>query len=143
MKNLKVVLGSLIAVILLAGCGNKEKTLECTHTESASGVDATQVINLKFDSKDKYTGGTFKQDMKLTEEQAANLDVYKQTLETSFKSGQYKNFDFKITDNGKDTITVTMDLDVEGLKKMANQDDIDDTYKATKESFEKANYVCK
>lgn len=141
MKRLGLILCSVSMILLVTGCGG-EKKLECTMELDQNGVKVNQIYTLNFKSN-KFTGSVLKQEMKLDENMAPNLATYKSTIENMAKSGQYKNFNSKVTDNGKDTVTLTMDLDVDGFKKMSNSKVDKVSYKDMKKALENANYVCK
>ena len=81
--------------------------------------------------------------MKLEKEQTNNLSTYKKQLEDTYKDSKYKDLNPKVSDNGKDTVIVTVDLTKEEVSKMASADSSKVTSKMFKEAMEKQGYTCK
>ena len=142
MRIMGKVLVSLSLVFLLTGCG-KEKQLECSISNELNGVETKQNYTLNFDKKDKFNSAALKIEMKLKKEQTNNLSTYKKQLEDTYKDSKYKDLNPKVSDNGKDTVIVTVDLTKEEVSKMASADSSKVTSKMFKEDMEKQGYTCK
>ncbi|MCM1053720.1 MAG: hypothetical protein NC483_07090 [Ruminococcus sp.] len=144
MKRVGLVLGSIVAVTLLTGCGGKEKALECTMSENKNGVEANQVYTLNFNKKGKFASAKLVQDMKLDESLTSYLSTYKETFEESLKSNATtKDLPMEITDNGTDTITATITFDANDATKISGSDASSATYDVMKDALEDAGYTCK
>lgn len=142
MKRIGIVLASFIFLVILTGCGS-EKKLECSLSDEENGL--YQTMNLSFDSKDLLKSGTIKQEIKLSEDMAPYLDTIKESAEEEFNSSDYSGMDVQITDNEKDTITVTIGFDAEEASKAMGEelDEDSDNYTSIKESLETEGYTCK
>lgn len=139
MKRVGLVLTSLCVVSFLTGCGGKEKKLECVLESN----NTKQVYTMNFDKKDNFSSAILVQDVTLDENslKAASLDDYKIQINKAWEATEMGSLNHKVTDNGKDTITLTVDFDKKDVKKLAGSDkaNIDDL----KETLEKGNYTCK
>ncbi len=143
MKRIGLILGGLSLAFLLTGCGS-DKKLECTITSEQNNVSMKQVYTMNFDSKSKFKSAKLVQDMVLPEGQTDKLETFKTTMESQMKTGQYKDLNTKLTDNGKDTVTLTMDFDEKDLSKLSpGAKTSKDDYKNIKEQLEKGGYTCK
>lgn len=139
MKRVGLVLTSLCVVSFLTGCGGKEKKLECVLESN----NMKQVYTMNFDKKDNFSSAILVQDVTLDENslKAASLDDYKTQINKAWEATEMGSLNHKVTDNGKDTVTLTVDFDKKDVKKLAGSDkaNIDDL----KETLEKSNYTCK
>ncbi len=139
MKRVGLVLTSLCVVSFLTGCGGKEKKLECVLESN----NMKQVYTMNFDKKDNFSSAILVQDVTLDENslKATSLDDYKTQINKAWEATEMGSLNHKVTDNGKDTITLTVDFDKKDVKKLAGSDkaNIDDL----KETLEKSNYTCK
>ncbi len=141
MKKIGLALISISALALITGCG-KEKSLECKMSNESSGIYQTYTLN--FDTKDKFKSAKLVQDMKLSSDQTGNLELYKQTTEEAFKNNETtKNLKIKVTDNGKDTVTATVDFNAEDANKISGGNSATASYDDLKKALEDSGYTCK
>lgn len=144
MKRVGLVLASLCMIVLVSGCGGKEKKLECTMSIDESGMKVKQVFTLNFDKKDQYKSGSLKQDNTISEDllKVADLGTYKTSIENTILKQQFKGMKYELTDNGKDTITFDISItekDMQtatGAKNLTGSDD-------AKKELENLGYTCK
>lgn len=143
MKRIGLALaGASLVLVLTSGCGSAKK-LDCTISKEENGVSSTQVFTMNFNSKKKFESASLSQDMKLGKDMLDDFDTYKEAYKKQFESDNFKDWNPKVTDNGKDTITVKMDMDVKGLEKMSGGSASSVDYDTMKEQFEKNGYTCK
>ncbi len=144
MKRVGLVLGSVVAVALLTGCGGEERSLECKISDNSNGVSSNKFYTLNFDKKDKFTSAKLVQDMKLDDSLKSYIETYKETLEESLKQQEtLKDLPMEITDNGTDTITATVTFDANDAQRISGGDVSSATYDAMKDALEDAGYTCK
>ncbi len=141
MKRVGLIGACFCAVLLLTGCGGKEKKVECTINQN----NLNQVMTANFDKKDKFVSAALKQDVVLTEENLKVMDLaaYREQIEKNWKNQEYASLPYKISDNGKDTITLTIDFAMKDLEKMTGSKMGDSSSEDFKKAFEDKNYTCK
>lgn len=141
MKRFVLILASVGLVILSTACGSGKK-LECSMSDEDSGL--YQTMSLSFDKNDMLKSGFIVEDMKLGEDMAPYFDTIKEAAQEEFSSDDYQGMNVNITDNGTDTITVTIDFDAETASKaMGEELSDDDNYTSIKVSLEDDGYTCK
>jgi len=142
MKRVGFVFVSLFMVILLTGCGTgKEKKLECTISQD----NLSQVYSMNFDKKGKFVSAVLKQDMNLSEDmlKQGSLDDYKKTIEASWKKTELGSLNYKVSDNGKDVITLTVDFDDNDIEKLTGGKTSSSDFSYLKKNLEEQKYTCK
>lgn len=144
MKRVGLVFASICMVCLLTGCGGKEKKLECSYTVDEEGISVKQVFTLNFNKKDQYSSGSLKQDSVLSEDmlKVYDLNTYKTAFETNTVKKQFKDVKYELTDNGKDTVSLNVNISQKDMESITGYKNLTGSESA-KETFEKSGYTCK
>lgn len=134
MRKLKYVILPIVAVLVLSGCGNENKTLTCTMDTQMSGMETKATVDIKFND-DKIDTMKVTMDMDLPEE----YKDQKQTLIDTFeKSGS--GMKAEETEKG---IRITADQDSKYVADTFGIKGKEADYDEVKEAFESQNYTCK
>ena len=146
MKKRIVVLVSIIALGLTAGCGKKGKVLECTKSESQSGLTMKQTIKANFKGNN-VEDITINMDAVLPEAYAAYKSTFIKTYESSFASyKKLKGVDVKVSET-KDGINIKLTADLSKMDSDAKDKlDIVNTkasYSKSVKELEAEGYKCK
>ncbi|MCM1052526.1 MAG: hypothetical protein NC483_00925 [Ruminococcus sp.] len=119
------------------------KTLVCIIEANEEGVTAKQTYSFVF-KYNKFSNARLEQVMQLDSSLKEYLDIYKETFEEYIKNDEdTKGLSFEITDNGVDTINVSMYLNEEDLSRITGDDASTATYEDLKESLEEEGYICR
>lgn len=149
MRKFKLFALAIVCLLLATGCG--EKTLTCTNTQSANGLEMGQEVVMKF-KKDKVnyvkmtinakaTSDTIKQNWNLfaTTLSGQYSDVNKEGVKLTTKNDE-KNHTYKISlevDLDKASEDALAEYDLDGI---ANKDS---SLKDVKKSAEEDGFTCK
>lgn len=146
MKKSLIVFVSVIALGLATGCGSKSKTLECSKSQSQSGIELKQVVKANFKGNE-VEKVIIDMDAVLPEQYQAYKSTYLKTFESSFAS--YKNLkgvDLKVSET-KDGVNIKMTAELSKMDDEAkNKLDVVDTkasYDKSIKDFESQGYTCK
>lgn len=130
MKRGKLVLLSLISVLVLTGCGSN-KELNCSMTDTSSGMQIDANVVVKFDGKTV-------EDMNITMD--VNIpEEYKS--QTATMKSLYEAAEFKVEETDKG-LRLSAGSDSKYFKDL-NLGDTKASYDDTKKQFEAAGYTCK
>lgn len=149
MKKFRILACSLVAVLVLTGCGNK--TLTCTKTESNSGLDMTQEISIKFKGK-KVTNMKVSVDSKATTDTIKNnWDMFVGILDAQYPESNEEGVNITTQNNAdKHTYKVSIDIDLNKASESALEEydldgvaDVNSDIKTVKAAAEKSGYTCK
>lgn len=143
MKRIGLAVASLSLVFLLTGCGGKERHLECTKTLNEDGVTISQVYTLDFSKKNKFSSAKLVQDMKLDDNMLDYFENYKEMAKKQFEGETFKDLNPKLSDNGNDTVTVTVDFNAKDIDKISGGKTTNTDYESIKKELENAQYTCK
>lgn len=149
MKSFKIFAGSLVAMVLLTGCGTK--TLTCTKTEEDSGLSMKEEVTMKFkNNKVNY--------VKMSIDSTATDDDIKDNwgLFVSFLGSAYEEKDedgIKISvkndeENYAYKVSIEVDLEKAGEKALAEYDldgiaDSNSKLEDVKKEAEEDGFTCK
>ncbi len=145
MKKGIIVFAAVIALGLTVGCGKKSKVLECTRTETQSGMEmkGTEKITFNGDSVKSYKAEF---SVVLDEKYKSYKSLFVTSIESQFKS--YSNIDgVKVeTKDDDDTIKIVITADVPKMKE-ADLKKLDlakkASYSKTKKDRVSSGYKCK
>lgn len=149
MKKIKLLLFSLIAIVLLTGCGTK--TLTCTMTEEDSGLSMEQQIIAEFKNNEV-------QKLKISVDSIAtndlikeNWDIFAEALSSEFEPTEKEGIKIT-TENNKEKYSykVSMEFDLtKANKEDLSEYDVDDIaneksrLEDVKKAAEESGYTCK
>jgi len=149
LKKFKILACSLVAVLVLTGCGSK--TLTCTKSETSSGLDMTQEISIKFQGK-KVTNMKVSVDSKaITDAIKNNWDMFVGILDSKYPESNEEGVKIT-TQNNADQHTYKVSIDIDLNKASENalaKYDLDGVanansdIKEVKAAAEKSGYTCK
>lgn len=142
MKRIGLAVASLSLVFLLTGCGGKERQLECTKSQNDPGVSINQVYTLNF-KKNKFSSAKLVQDMKLDDNMLDYFETYKESAKKQFEGETFKDLKPKLSDNGKDTVTVTVDFNDKDIDKISGGKTTNTDFESIKKELENTDYTCK
>lgn len=145
---MKKFLGVCLTVVMLGaitGCGDS-KTLKCVKTETDDGLKMKQTIEAVF-KKDSVTKMTMTNDIEVSDEYAAFLDVFKSSLKEEFSEFENKTgvtVDMKTKGNVLSAV-ITADLTKMDEKTKEDLDMVDNeqNYDDIKKSMQEEGYTCK
>lgn len=149
MKKLKLFALAIIALLVMTGCG--EKTLTCTNTEEASGLEMGQEVVMKF-KNDKVNYVKMTIDAKATSDTIKNnWDLFASTLKGQYSDTEKegvklttkndeKNYSYKISlevDLEKASEDALAEYDLDGIA------DKDSSMEDVKKAAEEDGFTCK
>ena len=146
MKNFLKVGVLALVLVLVSGCGAKEKVLTCTMTNEETGMKSDQTMKVSFkDNKASKVNMTMK--MTLDDEYASYLSSVKSMMDSEFEEFTSKTGVKYDSKTDKNTININLELDVtkvsESDLKDMNFDNSLGTYDEVKKSLEGSGYTCK
>ncbi len=108
MKKVMMGIVACLSLMLLTGCGNEQKTMNCSRTMNQSGAS----IDLKYEVL--YTGAyvdVVKSKEKITSDDEELLETYRKNVETQY--APYKDVEHYVTNVSIDgnVLTSTADID--------------------------------
>lgn len=138
MKRVKLLVLSLVAVLVLSGCG-QAKTLKCEGQEDGMKTTFTS----EFDKKGKFATAEMVMYFDVTDDmlKVMSLNDLKDSFVKTFEQ-QMKGIDVKVEDNGKDQIIITMNMDEKSVKEFSGESRTE-SYSELKKSLEEQNFTCK
>lgn len=138
MKRVGLILISLCVICLLTSCGGKEKTLECTNGTNDDRIESKQVLTLSFKG-DKYNKAVLKQEYILSQNylKITSLATFKNSILESVLKTDFKDMKYELKDNGKDTITFSINMSKKDVR------NIKGSFDSTKKAYEEEGYTCK
>lgn len=137
MKKGMLLAGLAVSALLVTGCGEETKTLNCTLKEDAGGATTTSNMKVEFKG-DKAESITMDIIIDYTEEYASFAEVFKQTLESQKSTLEDTGYEVEIT-SGENSVK----LSAKGTADTLTEDESTGTYEATKKSLEDSGYTCK
>lgn len=137
MKKGMLLTGLAISALLVTGCGEKTKTLDCTLKEDAGGATTTSNMVVKFKG-DKAESISMDIIIDYDEKYASFAETFKQTLESQKSTLEDTGYTVKIT-SGENSIKLT----AKGTAETLTEDESTGTYEDTKKSLEDSGYTCK
>ncbi len=151
MKNLKGLLLGVALIGLVTGCGNKEQTLVCTDSQSASGVKVNQEVSMTF-KNDKVKIINMTVDSKATSDTIKdNWDTFASTMSSQYKDKKTDGITLKTTNDKKNySYKVSIDIDLDkASKESLSEYNLSSITKSkegledVKKSAENDGYTCK
>lgn len=137
MKKGMLLAGLAISALLVTGCGEEKRTLNCTLKEDAGGATTTSNMEVKFKG-DKAESIAMDIVIEYDEKYASFADTFKQTLEAQKGTLEDTGYEVKIT-SGKNSVKLT----AKGNADTLTEDESTGTYEATKKNLEDSGYTCK
>ena len=139
LKNFRLALIAIVAMLLVTGCGST-KTLKCSG--DLEGMKTELVAN--FDKKNKFSNADMTMVYKADEEtlKAVSISDMNKLLKESMESEMGGAANVEVTDNGKDTITIKLQMNREQIEKTMKVD-ASDSYEDFKKSVETDGFTCK
>lgn len=150
MKKIKYLVITLLALLVVTGCGSSKK-LTCTKEESSSGIDMKQTITVNF-NKDKVSKVKLSLNSKATDENVkSNWNLFSEALGSQFSSSSKEGIKITTKDDSKNyTYLIELEIDVNKAKKEDLEDydmedilDSNESYSDLKKEFEDQGYSCK
>lgn len=150
MKKAKYLVITLLALLVVTGCGSGKK-LTCTKEESSSGIDMKQTITVNFE-KDKVSKVKLSLNSKATNETIkSNWNLFAETLGKQFSSSSKEGIKITTKNDSKNySYLIELEVDVnkakkEDLEEYDMEDVLDSTesYDDLKKDFEGEGYSCK
>ncbi|MDE5539075.1 MAG: hypothetical protein K2J20_01140 [Bacilli bacterium] len=139
MKRVGLILMSLSLMVCLTGCGKKDegKVLECTG--KTNGANTTYAFN--FTKDDNLSSATATLSYTATEEELkkTSLSDARKSLEEGFAE-VLEEGTYKVTDNGKDTVSITIEFNDEKVKELIQNEEV--KLENIQESLEKNEFIC-
>lgn len=150
MRKLKLLALAVVATIVMTGCGG-EKTLTCTNSQEASGVNMEQEIVMKFkDDKVNYVKMTV--DAKATDDTIKNnWSLFASTLEQQYSNKEDKGVKLTTKNDEKNysyKISLEVDLEKADEESLSEYDldgiaDKNSSMSDVKKSAEEDGFTCK
>lgn len=137
MKKGMLLAGLAVSALLVTGCGEEGKTLNCTLKEEAGGATTTSNMKVEFKG-DQAESITMDIIIDYTEEYASFAEVFKQTLESQKSTLEDTGYEVEIT-SGENSVKLT----AKGTSETLTEDESTGTYEDTKKSLEDSGYTCK
>lgn len=150
MKKISVIFLSLIAIVLVTGCEDKEQMLVCTTTHNEDGLVIEEVISMTF-KNDKLKHMTMEVNTKIDDiDTQNNWEMFKQEMDKNNEEFSKDGVSLKVEKNDKNfEYNVSLDIDVENaseevLKEQGFEGLKDDnsTLQDNKERAEKDGAIC-
>ena len=150
MKKIKYLVITLLALLVVTGCGSSKK-LTCTKEESSSGIDMKQTITVNF-NKDKVSKVKLSLNSKATDENIkSNWNLFSEALGKQFSSSSKEGIKITTKDDSKNyTYLIELEIDVNKAKKEDLEDydmedilDSNESYSDLKKELEEQGYSCK
>lgn len=144
---MKKILISLVAVVILTGCGasKEEQVLTCTMSTTQSGMTMNQKVEADFVGNE-VVDMSMDIDVELDEFMAPYIETMKETLASQFKNYSDNGAKLEIDAEGS-KIEIDIDFDLKNMtleqKKNLDMIDVYGTKEATQKAFEKMGYTCK
>lgn len=152
MKKISIVFLCLLFIVLITGCGDKEKEqkLVCTTTEKDDGVNIEEIISMTY-KNDKLKHMTMEVSTTITDSSVKKAwEEFKKNMDENNKefSKEGVSLRIKVNDQNYEYSTI-LDVDVENASEAAlKEQGLDDlkndtsTLKDSKEAAEKDGAVC-
>lgn len=114
MKKISVIFLSLIAIVLVTGCEDKEQMLVCTTTHNEDGLVIEEVISMTF-KNDKLKHMTMEVNTKIDDiDTQNNWEMFKQEMDKNNEEFSKDGVSLKVEKNDKNfEYNVSLDIDVE------------------------------
>lgn len=137
MKKGILLVGLAVSVLLVTGCSESRRTLNCTIKEEAEGTTTTSVMNIDFKGN-QAENITLEINIDYDEELASYADIFKQTLESQRSGLEEIGYEVEITsgDNSQKLVAT-------GTNETLDESETTGTYENTKKSLEESGYTCK
>ncbi len=138
MKKICLGLIMVLGMLMVTGCGKNE--LVCTKTSD----EAKETITFSFDKNDVLKQGKINYAIKVGDEQAIEEGkaLLKQSFQDSFK--EEDGYKLALSDNGKDTVYLTLTFDASKVSEAINGVDKTKTsLSKIKKEMEEEKYTCK
>lgn len=137
-------IGTILLVIFLTGC-SKDKSLNCVMGNDVYGNNVVETIDAFF-KNGEISSINIKHEITLDEENSEYTEIYKKKIDEQFESFKDKQGIIVNLSEKDNVITLDVSIDVLNMNDEASKVigfSISGSYDKSKESLEKAGYVCK
>lgn len=137
MKKGMLLTAVAVAALLVSGCGEEKKTLNCTMKEELGGATTSSEMKVVFKG-DKAETIDMSITIDYTDEYASFGDVFKQTLESQKTSFESLGYEVKISSGDNQ-----QKLTARGTSETLDESESTGTYEDTKKELEASGFTCK
>lgn len=137
MKKKVLLAGLAVSALLVTGCEESTRTLNCTIKDESEGTTTTSIMNIDFKGS-QAEKITLEINIDFDEEYAAYADAFKQNLES--QSADLKEIGYEVEIISGDN---SQKLVATGTNETLDESETTGTYENTKKSLEESGYTCK
>ena len=136
----------VLCLVLLTGCGNTKKVLECSKDFNQNDIAINQKMLTYFEGNE-VVKLTIDMAFDMGDEYKEYITTYKDALESSYKEQYNKKGVVLEVTNDSDKVYAKIDFDLKNMsaedKKSLNFEDVYGSYSATRKDLIDSGYTCK